>query len=94
MNNKTELQSKIALGLKKYRVLKGYTQSDLAEKSAVSISTIRRIEQRGMPPKISTLVRLAKHLNCSPEEIINFDDETNFVSGKKNKPHVKKIDIH
>lgn len=64
------------LTLKKIRINKGISQSDLANQSGVSLRTIQEYEQgRKSLNKASgeTLYKLAKALNCNIEDLLNID---------------------
>jgi len=52
--------------LRKRRVL---TQMQLAERTGVSIATIRRIEAGAPPPRPTTIQRLAAGLGVTAEEL-------------------------
>lgn len=59
--------------LRRMRVSKGLSQSELSAYSGVPIQTLRRYEQSAAPinnAKLKTLVALACALNCSIEDII------------------------
>ena len=52
------------------RMKKKYTQEKVAELSGVSRSQIQRIEGGDVDPKMSTLSKLAKGLDCSVNDFI------------------------
>ena len=52
------------------RMKKKYTQEKVAELSGVSRSQIQRIEGGDVAPKMSTLSKLAKGLDCSVNDFI------------------------
>lgn len=52
------------------RINKNYTQEKVAELSGVSRSQIQRIEGGDVDPKMSTLSKLAKGLDCSVNDFI------------------------
>ena len=59
--------------LRRLRVSRGFSQSELAEYSGVTIQTLRRYEQSAAPinnAKLKVLVALARALNCKIEDII------------------------
>ena len=59
--------------LRRMRVSRGLSQSELSEYSGVPIQTLRRYEQSADPinnAKLKTLVALAHALSCSIEDII------------------------
>lgn len=62
--------------IQSYRLGKNLTQSELAEKSGVSLRTIQRIES-GITPKGFTLKSIAKVLEIEPE-IITKNKENNL----------------
>lgn len=55
--------------IKDFREQNGYTQSDLAEKTGLSLRTIQRIESGHTIPKGHTLKVLAEFLGGNPTEI-------------------------
>ena len=62
--------------LKKARIIKGFTQEQLADLSKVNIKSIASYEQN--PEKLSsasvgTVYRLAESLGCNVEDIVNKD---------------------
>lgn len=58
--------------LAEYRLKRDLTQRDLARKSGVSYNTIIKIERGGITnPKIETVIKLAKALNISIDNLIN-----------------------
>lgn len=64
------------LTLKKIRINKGISQSDLANQSGVSLRTIQEYEQgRKSLNKASgeTLYKLSKALNCNIEDLLDVD---------------------
>ena len=62
--------------LQKQRKIAGYTQSELAEKSGVSIRSIQQYEQRAKDINKASAVNLfalAKVLGCRAEDLIEYD---------------------
>lgn len=62
---------------KKNRLLKGYTQEELAEKLDISTRQLQRIEAYQCEPKLLLLRKIIKTLNISDEDIIK------YIKGKK-----------
>ena len=63
--------------LRRLRVKKGYSQSELSAISGVTIQTIRRYEQSPVPidgAKLKTLIALSLALNCKIEDIIESEE--------------------
>ena len=63
--------------LRRLRVAKGYSQTELSAFSGVPIQTLRRYEQSAAPinnAKLKTLVALCCSLNCSVEDIIESEE--------------------
>ena len=52
--------------IKELREKSGYTQTDLAEKSGLSLRTIQRLETSSKPPKGHSLTVLSKTFNVEP----------------------------
>jgi len=61
--------------IKEFREQKGYTQSDLADQTGLSLRTIQRIESGETIPKGHTLQVLAEIVGINPSEFINDDSE-------------------
>lgn len=62
----------LAIQLKKIRIREGYSQSQLAFESGLSLSQIARIETARINPTISTIFALARTLNVSLSDLFNF----------------------
>ena len=63
--------------LRRMRVKKGYSQSELSAISGVPIQTLRRYEQSAVPinnAKLKTLVALCVALSCQIEDIIESEE--------------------
>jgi len=57
--------------LKKYRNQKGYSQEKLAREAGISYNTLIKIERGGIQnPKIGTIIKLAKALSVSVDELL------------------------
>lgn len=56
--------------IKKFRLLKGYTQLQLAQKMNVSEKTISSWEVGRTEPNMGTIEELSKVLNCQKSELI------------------------
>ena len=61
-----------AIQLKKIRTKEGYSQSQLAFESGLSLSQIARIETARINPTISTVFALARTLNVPLSDLFNF----------------------
>jgi len=62
-----------AIQLKKIREREGFTQSQLAFESGLSLSQIARIETARINPTLSTVFVLARTLNVTLPELFNFE---------------------
>lgn len=62
-----------ATQVKKFRIKEGYTQSQLAFESGLSLSQIARIETARINPTLSTAFILARTLNISLKELFDFE---------------------
>lgn len=71
--NKTEMKSKV----QQFREEKNLTQSELAQKSGLSLRTIQRIEA-GNIPKGFTLKALANTFEIEPEKLLPSKENTNL----------------
>lgn len=57
--------------LKKYRNKEGYSQEKLAREAGISYNTLIKIERGGIQnPKIETILKLAKALSVSVDELL------------------------
>ena len=74
--------------LTEYRKKLNYTQSELSEKSGISVRTIQRIES-GAKLKGHTLKAIALALNMNPSEL----DETSVEKIQYNYPLIKLINL-
>ena len=74
--------------LTEYRKKLNYTQSELSEKSGISVRTIQRIES-GAKLKGHTLKAIALALNLNPSEL----DETSVEKIQYNYPLIKLINL-
>ncbi len=58
------------MNLRKIRTKKNISRLELAKKAAVSVDTVRAIEERNTSPTLRTLTRLALALRVSVAELI------------------------
>ena len=65
-------------GLKKHRILTGYTQQELADKAGVHPDTIDRFECLRQPPRLYTLTKLASVLSVSTRELTEYPREDGY----------------
>jgi len=56
--------------LKRIRKEKGFTQGDLSEKTGIKVGHISKLENNESDPKLSTLYKLMRELNCSSDELL------------------------
>ncbi len=67
----TKVRKSFSRNLKKFRLDKGYTQEQLAEKLGISVRYIQQLEGKNTPNvKIDTLELLAKELKVKPYELL------------------------
>lgn len=62
-----------AIQMKKIRLREGFTQSQLAFESGLSLSQIARIETARINPTLSTVFALARTLNVTLSDLFNFE---------------------
>lgn len=67
--------------LVRFRKKKGLTQEDLVKKSGVGISQIRRYEADKSSPSLDVIIKLAKTLGVSIDELV-FDKVTGIATSK------------
>lgn len=66
------------MGLKDLRMAKGYTRTELSKLSGIRYQKIRDIEAGIIRPEnitLKTAIKLAKALECDPEELMRPDKE-------------------
>lgn len=69
----------MSLSLKTARKIARLTQEDLALQAGVDVSVISRLEKGGRSGcRYETAVRIARALNCDPEEIFEVPDQDNL----------------
>lgn len=78
-----------ALQLKKVRIREGYTQSQLAFESGLSLSQIARIETARINPTLSTVFTLARTLDVSLIELFDFMLPLSTPDKENNDPGAK-----
>jgi transcriptional regulator with XRE-family HTH domain len=59
--------------IKKLRLLKGFSQEELANSSEVSLAQITRIERGTVNPTLCTIKSLAKGLEVSTAKLFDFE---------------------
>lgn len=62
----------------KLRKEQGYTQQSLADKISIHVSQIKRYESGTAQPTLDTLVKIAKALHVSLDELVFSEDEFNL----------------
>ncbi len=67
--------------LVKFRKLRGYTQQAIADKIVLHVNQIKRYEAGTAQPTLETLVRLAKALRLSLDELV-FDESESQPSAQ------------
>lgn len=65
--------------LKKIRLRKGLTQSELASKVGVLNTTICNYESDYREPNIGTLKKLSAALECTVDELLEDNDENDHI---------------
>lgn len=61
--------------IKKYRVIAGFTQKELAEKVGLGQSMLSRIECGGADTTVGNIVSIAKVLKCTASNLLEGLDE-------------------
>ncbi|MDI9442155.1 MAG: helix-turn-helix transcriptional regulator [Firmicutes bacterium] len=64
---------KFVCNLRKYRLLAGLTQAELAEAVGVRRETIVRLEAGQYNPSLRLAIRISRAVNAPIEEIFTFD---------------------
>jgi len=73
---------KIGETIKQYRVLKGMTQEELADRTELSKGFISQVERDLTSPSIATLMDILQSLGVSVSEFFNEEQEPQIVFGK------------
>ena len=73
--NKQEWRKEFSRVLRVRMRRKNMTQKELAEEADVTETTMSRYMNATRSPETYALVRIAKALDCSVDELVMFDDE-------------------
>ena len=73
----------LAKVIREKRKTRGYTQTDLAEKTGISLRSIQRIEKAEVLPRPFTIKALASALDFDADEIRNEAPQEKDLSGAK-----------
>lgn len=65
--------------IRKYRTVRGLSQSDLAEAIGMSSGHVSEIERGAVNPKFSTVQKIAEVLGCSTDQLGNGTLVVNFA---------------
>jgi transcriptional regulator with XRE-family HTH domain len=68
--------------IKRFRNELGYSQEKLAEKAEISLRTIQRLENEKSEPRGDTLIRIAKALDISVDDLIDWkkDEDRSYLT--------------
>ncbi|MEM6955836.1 MAG: helix-turn-helix transcriptional regulator [Myxococcota bacterium] len=66
----------------------GLTQSEVAERSEVSVELVSRIERGRCAPSLATLLRLCRVLDTTPNDVLGFN-----VPAAKDAQMAKMVDV-
>ena len=73
--------------VRRLRKASGWTQADLAEQIGTSLDMIGRIERGQASPSITTIVQLARSLDCEPAHLLMNQDVELFPSGSMHQSY-------
>ncbi len=73
----------ISKNLIHHRILKGYTQDSLSEKTRIRVQTIQRIENGVLQPNLKTMKLLASALEMKVEDLWQTEDNQRKIPDKK-----------
>ena len=76
--------SMIGKRMKEVRKLRGYTQEDIANKLAVSVSAVKKWEQDKTDPNTALFVELADYLDVSLDYLLNRSDDLSRIPTVEN----------
>ncbi|MBR1425102.1 helix-turn-helix transcriptional regulator [bacterium] len=85
------IKKKLGLNIKRYRLLRGLTQNELAEIVGVEDKTISRIEVGGNYPSMDLLVKIANALGYDIAQLVNFTDTIDSTILELDKTELKAI---
>lgn len=74
---------KIGERIKQYRILKGLTQEELADRTELSKGFISQVERELTSPSIATLMDILQALGITVNEFFNEEQEPQIVFGKE-----------
>lgn len=77
--------------IRTYRKEMGLTQYDLAQKTDISPMSIRRFETDQRTPSTEYLSRLASALNCSPNDLFDWEDKWSIPGNKRSSQSPKEV---
>ena len=60
----------VSLKIKHYRIQKGYSQQYLADKVAISLSTLRKIEKHEIALTVERLIAIARALDIRVKDLL------------------------
>lgn len=69
--HRLDLLKVLARNVWTWRVLRGYTQDQLARKCGYTHERMSQIEQASLPATVGDLFKLAEHLQCAASELLN-----------------------
>lgn len=75
--------------VKTYREARGISQNDLAKRAQISQGTLSRIESNIQKPSMRSLIRIAKFLDISIDELIQIGETTDPLT--LNQADVEKL---
>ncbi len=91
LSDDTAILRELGERIRQHRIAMELTQEDLAQKSGISLSTLKRIEN-GEDSKFSNIIKLLKEMNLADNfELLIPDTETNFKAVFENKPQRKRV---
>lgn len=70
--------------MKEVRKLRGYTQEDIANKLAVSVSAVKKWEQDKTDPNTAMFVELADYLDVSLDYLLNRSNDLSRIPTVEN----------
>ncbi len=69
-----EVYKKLGLNIKKYRVLRGLTQENLADKTSKSVNLIGKVEVAYVRPSFRTIIAIANALEIPLKDLFDFEN--------------------
>ena len=93
MSKNIKMRDVISEKIKTLRIARGLSQAEMAAQTALSLRTIQRIENGNTEARGDSLIRIAKALNTSPEELSKSSVDRNIQSKAENYNYLLMLNL-